>query len=147
MSQIILATVEATLLYFSLSELLKIVEYFSDFQEIRDHHNYKIANDGPSNIETRCPINITKSHQLIRARCRAKTPKLGTCLKYLSTLLVASMWDNLGTCMNWLRLWTSKEISDLLIVNYNNFPTNRWYTTRSGSNLSLVLPVCWSKSI
>lgn len=42
--------------------------------------------------------------------------------KYLSTLTVASICDLLGSCMNWLNVWTTKQMSGFVTVRYIRRP-------------------------
>lgn len=117
-SQTTSATVEAILLYSASAELLKIVCYFLDFQDIKESPSlskYLV-------IDLLVTIHDTQSasQYVVRwgeAEADINTPKPGDCLTYLTILVVAIIWDTFREYMNWLRHWIAKAMSGLVIVN------------------------------
>lgn len=73
-----------------------------------------------------------------------RRPSPGACFTYLTTLIAASIWDSLGACMNWLRLWTANDKSGLVTIKYKSLPTSLWYPLGSGMSGSSGRPKCAS---
>lgn len=111
-------------------------------QRISNH----ITSNRPSSIYTGPQSSSQEPWSEAELEEDNKTPRPGACLMYLTTLSAASQWDCLEACMNWLKLWTAKAMSGLVIVKYNNLPTSLWYISGSAKTGSGGPPIWWSNS-